>query len=42
MTEYVYLKLKTGSKQVRIAESIAGREAAKALRDNLVRLLRLP
>lgn len=42
MTEYVHLEVKTGGKQVRIAESVAGREAAEALRDNLVRMLRLP
>ncbi|MGP4843381.1 DUF3592 domain-containing protein [Marinobacter sp. 1Y8] len=42
MTEYVHLEVKNGGKQVRIAESIAGREAGEILRDNLVRMLRLP
>ncbi|TBW59616.1 DUF3592 domain-containing protein [Marinobacter halodurans] len=42
MTEYFHLEMNAAGKRIRIAEGLAGREVAEALRDNLVRLLRLP
>jgi len=41
VTEYFSLELDTGGQRLRIAEGIAGREVAAALRDNLITLLRL-
>ncbi|MDX5298600.1 MAG: hypothetical protein LPK85_06585 [Gammaproteobacteria bacterium] len=41
-TEFYALEVKTDGKQLRIAEGLEGRDEAEALRDTLIKLLRLP
>ncbi|BES72274.1 hypothetical protein RE428_32920 [Marinobacter nanhaiticus D15-8W] len=41
MTEFFHLDVKSGDKKIRVAEGLAGREVAEAMRDNLARMLRL-
>jgi len=41
-TEYFHLVVAHEGRKVRIAEGLQGRDVAEALRDNLIRLLRLP
>lgn len=40
-TEYFHIEVKCDGKKLRIAEGLVGREVAEAMRDNVIRLLRL-
>lgn len=41
-TEYFHIEVSCEGKTLRIAEGLVGREVAEAMRDNVIRLLRLP
>tara|TARA_R110002073_G_scaffold336505_1_gene534241 strand:- start:34362 stop:36050 length:1689 start_codon:yes stop_codon:yes gene_type:complete len=41
-TEYFHIEVSCEGKKLRIAEGLVGREVAEAMRDNVIRLLRLP
>jgi len=41
-TEYFHIEVNCDGKKLRIAEGLVGREVAEAMRDNVIRLLRLP